>query len=108
MLVKRRRLQLWQAFSVLNPEVKRRVDVTYPAYLAEATKGGPCKVLNRLMFLRFTSLQMYEESDEEMQAMVRRRMKEDNLDMPEYLSEASETMDEEEAKRYYENYRKQV
>ncbi len=64
--------------------------------------------MNRLVFLRFMSLQMYEESNEEMQAMVRRQMKEDNLDMPEYLSEVSEMMDEEEAKCYYENYRKHV
>ncbi len=64
--------------------------------------------MKRLTFLMLTSLQMFEESDEEMQAMVRRRMQEDNLDMPEDLAEASETMPEEEAKRYYENYRKQV
>lgn len=64
--------------------------------------------MKRLTFLMLTSLQMFEESDEEMQAMVRRRMQEDNLDMPEDLVEASETMPEEEAKRYYENYRKQV
>jgi DNA helicase TIP49 (TBP-interacting protein) len=99
---------LWQAFSVLNPEVNRRVDETYPAYLAEAAKAGPCKVLNRLVFMRLTSLQMFEESDAETQEMVRQRIKEDNLDMPEELAEASEAIGEEEAKRYYENYRKQV
>lgn len=55
-----------------------------------------------------TSVQMFEESDDEMQVIVRRHMQEDNLDMPEDLAEASETMEEEEAKWYYENYRKQV
>ncbi len=82
--------------------------MTNPAYIAEVTKRGHYKVLNRLMLLRFTSLQMFDENEEEMQAMVRRQMKEDNMDMPEYLSEASEMMGEEEAKHYCENYRKQV
>lgn len=84
------------------------MDETYPAYLAEAAKAGPCKVLNRLVFMRLTSLQMFEESNAETQEMVRQRIKEDNLDMPEELAEASEAIGEEEAKCYYENYRKQV
>ncbi len=61
-----------------------------------------------LTFLMLMSLQMFEESDKEMQGMVRQQMREDNLDMPEDLAEVSEIMPEEEAKRYYENYRKQV
>lgn len=93
---------------MLNPEVNWRVDETYPAYLTEVAKAGPCKVLNRLVFMRLTSLQMFEESDAETQEMVRQRIKEDNLDMPEELAEATEAIGEEEAKRYYENYRKQV
>jgi hypothetical protein len=40
--------------------------------------------------------------------MVRQRIKEDNLDMQKDLAEASEAIGEEEAKCYYENYRKQV
>ncbi len=38
--------------------------------------------------------------------MVRQCIKKDNLDMPEELSEASEVIGKEEAKCYYENYRK--
>lgn len=101
-------LQLWQANSVLNPEVNWQVDATYPAYLAEVAKGGPCKVMTRLMFLRLTSLQMFEESNVEIQEMVRQKIKDDNLDMPEDLAEASEAMSDKQAKHYYKNYRKQV
>ncbi len=110
-LMKRQALQLWQAFSVLNTEVvKQQVDSKYPEYVAEVLGAGGKKIMERLSFHRLICMEMYEESNEEMKEMVQKRMKDDTLDMPEYLVEAQETqaLGEEEAKRYFLNYRRQM
>lgn len=109
--MKRQALQLWQAFSVLNTEVvKQQVDSKYPEYVAEVLGAGGKKIMERLSFHRLICMEMYEESNEEMKEMVQKRMKDDTLDMPEYLVEAQETqaLGEEEAKRYFLNYRRQM
>lgn len=104
----RQALQMWQAYSVLyHEEVKLKVDEEYRAYVQEALAAGEKDLIARIVFQKRISSQMYEESSEETKEMVRRRAKDDTVDMPAELVEAEETIGTEQAKRYYENYRRQ-
>lgn len=108
-LKKRRRLQLWQAYSVFHSAaVKERVDRKYAEYLAEVGRSTGVKPMSRLRFLQLTCLEMYAESDEAAQEDLNKRMKEDTLDIPEELLEVQDVLGEEETKRYLENYRQQM
>ncbi len=99
---------MWQAYSVLyHEEVKPKVDEEYRAYVQEALAAGEKDLIARIVFQKRISSQMYEESSEETKEMVRRRAKDDTVDMPAELVEAEETIGTEQAKRYYENYRRQ-
>ncbi len=88
--------------------VKLRVDEMYPKYLAEATRISGSKIMCRITFVKLIYTEMFEESDEKTQEYVRKRMKDDSLDMPDYLLEAQETIGEEDCKRYFKNYRRQM
>ncbi len=93
---------------MLNAQaVKTEVDAKYPVYAQEALNAGEKKIKNRLMFMRETSLDMYGKSGEEAQCMVRKRMEDDTLDIPEYLLEVQETLGPEEVKRFLQNHRLQ-
>jgi hypothetical protein len=108
-LKKRRRLQLWQAYSVFHSAaVKERVDRKYTEYLAEVGRSAGVKPMSRLRFLQLTCLEMYAESDEAAQEDLNKRINEDTLDIPEDLQDAQDVLGEEETKRYLENYRQQM
>jgi hypothetical protein len=75
---------------VLNTEkVKRRVDAEYLVYL-QGLHFATEKVMNRLTFRKQICKEMLKECGEVMMDEVRKRMKDDTLDMPEYLLEAQE------------------
>lgn len=108
-LVRRWQLQRWQAFAVLYAAaVKKEVDERYAAYCKDAYKGPEAKVISRLSIMRATCIEMYEESSDEIQVEVQRRMQDDTLDMPQDLLDAQDALGEEETKRYLENYRRQM
>jgi hypothetical protein len=107
-LTKRKALQQWQAYSVLNHDaVVGEVDERYPEYLSEMISKGEKKMMSRLSYLKQVCFQKLEESSEEVKEMVSKRMKDDTLDIPEYLLEVHETVAAEEAQRYVVNYRRQ-
>ncbi len=64
--------------------------------------------MDKLSFRKLTCLEMFSESNEETQELVRKRMKDDTLDILEYLVKAQDTIGEDEAKQYILNHRKQV
>ncbi len=104
----RRPLQIWQAYSVMNhATVKMQVDQEYRAYIQEALAAGETDLIARIVFQKDISSRMYEESNEETKEMVKRRVKDDTVKMPAELVEAEETLGTEQAKRYYDNYRRQ-
>ncbi len=85
--------------------VKVRVDSVYPQYLAEATRTPGAKILPRLNFVRMACNEMLKEGDEATRRQVKKRAKEDDLDMPEQLLEVQDSLGEEEIKRYFKNHR---
>lgn len=108
-LTKRRTLQQWQAYSVLNHDaIKQEVDERYPEYLSDMISKGEKKMMTRLSYLMQVCMEKLEESSEEVREMVSKHMKEDTLDIPEYLLEVQEMVGAEEAQRYIVNYRRQV
>lgn len=76
--------------------------------MAEAIRNGAGNVMDKLSFRKLTCLEMFSESNEETQELVRKRMKDDTLDIPEYLVEAQDTIGEDEARQYILNHHKQV
>lgn len=88
-------------------EVKKRVDAEYKQYLNHAVTAGDTEVMCRLVFQKQVCLEMYEESDEQTKENVLRRMKNDTLRMPEDLQEVEGMLGEEEARQYFQNYRRQ-
>lgn len=106
-LAKRQRLQLWQAFGVMNADaVKVRVDERYQIHLQEAGRENK-KAMSRLRMMQINCLEMLEEGGEELKETVRKRMADDIVDIPDYLVEAQDMLREEEVKRYAENYHRQ-
>lgn len=108
-LAKPQKLQLWQAFAVLNAEtVKKEVDIKYLEYTQEALNAGAKTLMCRLTFMKNISLEMYGKCDEETQEMVKRRMADNTIKIAAYLLEVQETLSAEEAKRYLKNHRMQT
>ncbi len=88
--------------------IKQEVDERYPEYLSDMISKGEKKMMTRLSYLMQVCMEKLEESSEEVREMVSKRMKEDTLDIPEYLLEVQEMVGAEEAQRYIVNYRRQV
>ncbi len=108
-LVKRHQLQKWQAFSALNAEaVKAQVDATYLVYFNEVAKINGGQAMCQLNYRRLVCEEMYKDCSKEMKELVSKRMKEDTLDMPEYLVEVQEKMTEEDVKQFRVNHCNQL
>ncbi len=88
--------------------MKKRVDIEYLEYLRQGSLAGETQLTARLSFHKRICEEMFEGSSEEAKEKVRKQVKENTLDMPDYLLEVQETLGEEETMRYFRNHRWQT